>query len=192
MNNSSKIKEQLALITLLVFLAGIISTESYYSAFGVKYQFLSLPTHHLIYRGITLVITEPYIIVGYCLAVVWLNLNEVCPKQFVRTFGKWNGIVSFAIIATLICLTYHLGVAAGFKGAERDMADESSLLPKIMSIETSTGGKDSVNPYSGYRLLMLADSYIILFKPIPKELVKDAKPHVVRLRTEEAKVIKTE
>src|SRR5690242_5635927 len=41
---SSTIKDELILISFLVLFVGIISTETYYHVFGVRYQFLSLPT----------------------------------------------------------------------------------------------------------------------------------------------------
>jgi hypothetical protein len=78
---SGVIKDELYFISLLILFVGIISTESYYHTFGVKYQFLNLPVFHIIYRGLTANIANPVLLFSYLIAVGWLTLDSFAVKQ---------------------------------------------------------------------------------------------------------------
>src|SRR4051812_8536687 len=63
------IKDQLVILGSLVLAVGIISTHSYYAVFGIKYQMLDLPTFHMVYHGLLILIDAPYLLAPYFIAV---------------------------------------------------------------------------------------------------------------------------
>ena len=66
------LRDNLALLALLITLVGISSTEAYYAYFGLKYQFIDLSGSHIPYRGLTTVFLFPLLIVLYLVAIVIL------------------------------------------------------------------------------------------------------------------------
>ena len=66
------IKDELLTLSSLVLFAGIISTEAYYDSFSVRYRLLGLPSSHVVYRGLTILIDAPYLLVPYLLAAIRL------------------------------------------------------------------------------------------------------------------------
>jgi hypothetical protein len=55
----SVLKEQFAMIAILVVLIGTVYTDSYYAGFGLRYQSLNLPAAHILYRGFTAIVDMP-------------------------------------------------------------------------------------------------------------------------------------
>ena len=80
---ASALKEQLALITFVVLFAGMVSTETYYAAFGIRYQLLELSVAHLVSRGLTAVVDSPFLLIAYVAAILWLSAGApmVCHAQ---------------------------------------------------------------------------------------------------------------
>src|SRR5438477_9600817 len=92
------IKDQLILLSFLVLLAGIVSTETYYAVFGVKYQFLSLPSFHLIYRGLTSLFDAPLLLLTYAAAALWLVLDMYGAAKRWDRFLRYRGVASYGFL----------------------------------------------------------------------------------------------
>lgn len=155
------LKEQLALIGILVVLIGTIYTDSYYAAFGLRYQSLSLPASHVLYRGFTVLIGAPYVAIPYLLAVVWLALMSI--KSESTWIGRNQVWLTYLILTTILGLTYPLTVHAGLSAAAQDRG-MGSRLPKIKRMMSSHADAPACQP-DQCRLLLTDTDYIYVFAP---------------------------
>jgi hypothetical protein len=190
---SGIIKDQLILISFLVLLAGIVSTETYYAVFGVKYQFLSLPSFHLIYRGLTCLIDAPLLIITYAAAALWLVFDMYAAAKGWNRFLQYRGVASYVFLSILLLMTYVGARVAGRREAERDLVEQTCSLPKIVNLSTSQG--ETFGLARKYRLFMDGD-YIMVFKPIdPAEgdgqTLENTVPKMKRLKKEDLGTFET-
>lgn len=182
------IKDQLLLISSLIFFVGIVSTHTYYAVFGIKYQFLDLPTFHIIYHGLIILVDAPYLIIPYLLSIVWMvSDNYVNPNRW-SIFIKYRSFFTYVLIAILLGCTYPLAQIAGRKQAETDLFENTSTLPKIVYMELADGQKYTLG--NGYRLLIVDSTYNIIFKPLePGD--QSTLPNIKRITKGKVNVIET-
>lgn len=159
---TSALKEQLALITFVVLFAGVVSTETYYSAFGIRYQVLALSVPHLVSRGLTAVIDSPFLLLAYLTAIVWLSAGAAWIGRERPGLAGFIQLISYVLIFVVVAVSYYSAVAAGRHGAETDLAGATSRLPTVQSM-TSPEGKPL--PYEGFRLLTAGADTVAVFKP---------------------------
>lgn len=75
------LRDQLALISVLVLFAGIRFIEAYYWQFGIALSTIDFSVQYLIYRGLLAVFESPWIGVAYLGCVVWLAFaGSICLK----------------------------------------------------------------------------------------------------------------
>lgn len=182
------IKDEIILIGSLVFFVGIISTDTYYSKFGISYQFLDLPTFHIIYRGITMVLDAPCLVIPYILAVVWFVVDSFAAKKGHVGFIHYRGPTTYLVILILLAISYPLASRAGSKKAKADLYQATSMLPKIVYLELKTGEKFTLG--DGFRLLVIDSSYVVFFKPLEANATSTF-PNIKRFPKENANVIET-
>lgn len=161
---SEVIKAELAVIALLVFFIGILSTDAYYSAFSLKYQFLDLPPFHVIYRGLTVVPDVPYVILPYLVAAAWLGMDRHWIERYGERFLRFRTIASYGVIFILLAATYPLARHAGVKQATMDMYESTSTLPRIVWMKMEDGS--SIGIERRYRLLAVDSTFVVFFKPL--------------------------
>lgn len=172
---STKIRDELFLLGLLTSFIGIVSTESYYDTFGIAYQFLSIPTFHFIYRGITVILEAPYVLIPYLITVLWLWYDEHFGLTC-QSYLKWRGIVGYLLIAVLLIGTYLISRNAGSKIGQTNLRAATCKLTKIVSLKSKT---ESVSATDDYRLLIIDNNYITVFKPLARD-DKAAYPNIRR------------
>lgn len=161
---SGIIKDELFLIGFLVLSIGIVFTDAYYARFGVKYQLLSLPTFHIVYRGLTALIDAPYLMLPYLLTMTWLVLDLQAIKRGWSRFISVRVLASYIVLFGVLALSYPLGVRAGVKLAEQDLRNTTSTLPRIARMLTDK--EEFRLPTDNYRLLMIDADYVLIFKPL--------------------------
>lgn len=183
------IKEQLSLLSLLVFFVGIVSTETYYAAFNVKYQTLSLPVFHIIYRGLTAILHNWLILGVYVLAALWLALQDAIVASASQKHNILAAILPYLFVGFVVVANYCLARDAGNTAAREDMYESTCTLPRIISIKTR-GGDPPCDKYTDARLLISDGAYVVLFWPLKSEN-KESVPNIFRLGKEEADVIET-
>src|SRR5581483_643969 len=145
-----------------ILFVGIISTDAYYSAFGMKYQFLHLPPFHIIYRGMTVLLVYPYLFIPYSFTVLLLVIDFYAARKKWAKYFLFRSLQTYLLLFLLLALTYPLAVNAGWKGAKLDMR-EKSTLPRVITLNmknASFGGQDNL------RLLIADSDYVVVFQPI--------------------------
>jgi len=162
-NVAAALKEQIALLSLLVLFAGFVSTDTYYAGFGLRYQTLDLPVDHLMYRGVTALFHSGLLSATYVLVVAWLAAGAPLLAERGR-FSEINvRAISYAIVALSVAVAYEAGVVEGRKAAVQDRTDTTSQLPIVQSLQGSgiaSGG------YEGWRVLIASKDQIVLFQAV--------------------------
>jgi hypothetical protein len=186
----TNIRDQLYLLSLLVIFVGIVSTDTYYQAFNVKYQTLNLPASHILIRGMTAVFTNWYILLSYAVAALWLVFQKAIVLTVSKKLLVLAGILPYLFIGAVIAANFPLASFAGKTMANIDMHANSSL-PRIISISRkSCTTPNSDCTYSGARLLVYDGSYLIVFWPLEKDAAAEL-INIHRIAKEDANVIKT-
>ncbi len=182
------IKEQLVILGSLVLAVGIISTHSYYAVFGIKYQTLDLPTFHMVYHGLLILIDAPYLLAPYVIAVAWLCFDAYASQMNWSRFIRMRMPLTYVLILVLFAVTFPLARRAGTKQAQADLHEATSTLPKIVNMELAN--RTTYNLGDGYRLLEIDSTYTTVFKPLD---VNDTStlPNIKRFSKSQINVIET-
>lgn len=154
------LKEQLTLLSFLVLFVGIVSTETYYMGFGIRYQLLDLSLTHLIYRGLTSILVSPWLIVVYLLAIAWLAGGAEWFSGRQSRLALLVQPTSYVLIAALVTVAYFAAVGAGAKAATVDLSASFSNLPVVQEIMDKNG---KPLPYHGDRLLFAGKDTLVVF-----------------------------
>jgi len=160
---ASAIKDQLALISLLVLFAGFVSTDTYYAAFGLRFQLLDLSIEHLMYRGITALVTSWVLAPAYLIAVIWLAIGPNLIVQVDKSSAVAAQAITYGIVFAATVIAYFGGIMAGREAASEDILQSSSHLPVIQTIKNVQGG---VLPFAGDRLLMYGKDQVVVFRAV--------------------------
>lgn len=159
---ATALKEQLLLVSSLVLFAGIVTTDTYYAAFGVRYQFLDLASEHLIYRGVSALTDSVLLAVVYFLAIFWLAKGSVLMREHLGRWRDWVELITCLVLVVLTSTAYFAAISEGRLQAARDISEKTSSLPTIEAIK---GDKDATLPFVGFRVLLFGKDMIALFKP---------------------------
>jgi hypothetical protein len=163
---ASALKEQLALLSFLVLFAGIVATETYYTAFGVRYQILDLGLPHLIYRGVTAVLHSAVLGLAYAIAILWLAVGADYVAARGRYAARLAPLGTYAVIVGVVAASYFAAIESGRRSALQDQSAAASLLPTIRAIQSSTG---AALPFQGFRLLAAGKDTVLIFKPVSSD-----------------------
>lgn len=204
---SATLKDELLLIGFLVLFVGIISTDAYYAAFGVRYQFLNLPSFHIVYRGLTVLTSAPYLLLPYGLVVLFLWLGRNVYLFGVNSwFQHWRTLLSYAAILVMLAVTYPLARYAGRSAADLDLHEATTTLPEVVRLVTNQDKgqekeqdkgqekeqqiEDSLTNKTNYRLLLIDSDFAVVFEPI-KPGVTNFLPSIIRIAKGDIHVIET-
>lgn len=172
----ANLKEQLALIGTLVVFVGIVSTEAYYRQFGMRYQFMSLPASHIVYRGLTAVAFGPYIVIPYAIASLAFALDEHLLTVSWGRLSRLRTVVAHTFVILLVAITYPLAHHVGVREAERDLTLETSQLPRVISL--NYGDDPEITSADGYRVLFAGPDSIVVFVPSARHDAASVVPHM--------------
>jgi hypothetical protein len=186
---SGVIKDELFFISSLILFVGIISTETYYHYFGVKYQFLNLPIFHIIYRGLTAIIASPALLFPYLATVAWLILDGFAVRQSWSWFLRFQRPLAYLLMLLILLVTYPLARRSGRAEAQADLRKDTSSLSTILRLDAQ-GFTDKEILENEYRLLMVDSDYVIFFKPLARGATQSV-PVIHRLPKGEVHVLDT-
>ena len=180
------LKDQIALLALLVTLAGLASTEAYYARFNLQYQFLGLPASHIVYRGISIVRSGFYVCLPYLLASGWLMV--VASRTALLHSERIQLTLTYLIVLVVTITTYALAWLAGAQQADRDRVEGTCTLPKVMA-EVMKDLPD-IDAGQKYRLLLMDNDTIVIFKPLASP-GSDRSPLIKRVSKDAVRTIET-
>jgi hypothetical protein len=160
------LKENLSVLSLMVVLIGTSSTESYYGYFGLKYQLLSIPAAHILFRGLTAVWGLPLLALLYVLALAIVATQS----RLALLLGGLDRLrwANHAAIAIFVMLAWVGGEYAGHSAALTDMKADASSLPLISKIDLKEAASEQgpSSPSEGYRLLLQTSEGLRMFKAV--------------------------
>jgi hypothetical protein len=156
------LKDQIALLALLVTLAGLASTEGYYTRFNIQYQFLAIPASHIVYRGLSIVRSGFYVCLPYLAASGWLLI--IAGRATALRSLRFQLTLTYAVVLVVTIATYALAWLAGWQQAGRDRVESTCTLPKV--IAASMKDMQDIDAGQKYRLLLVDNDYIVILKPI--------------------------
>ena len=168
---ASILKEQFAILAMLVILIGTVYTDAYYSGFGLRYQSLGLPASHIIYRGFTVLLDAPYVCLPYLVAAIWLASDRSDGSAWMARNRIW---ISYSLLMLVLVASYLLAVLAGQREAMRDLGLKTRL-PQIIRLLPRAAEDPCAS--NNCRLLLIDSDYIYLFSPQPRPDI----PHIKRL-----------
>ncbi|NYH24232.1 hypothetical protein [Paraburkholderia bryophila] len=159
---ATALKEQLLLVSSLVLFAGIVTTDTYYSAFGLRYQFLDIAPEHLLYRGVRALTDSIALAIAYFVAIFWLAGGASASKRLLGRWQDWVELITYLVLVGLATTAYFAAIGEGRLQAERDISIATTTLPTVEEIK---GEKDVELPFVGYRVLLAGKDMIAMFKP---------------------------
>lgn len=175
---AAAIRDELLLLGSLVVLVGIASLEAYYSAFGLRYQFIGMPSSHILYRGLTILLDAPLLLVPYTIAATWILIDRYAATD--SWVMRARAPMTYVLIVVLLLGTYPLARMAGLDQARQDMVEATTSLPRVLSILLENG--ESFEPERGeYRLLLVSADELVVFLPEERR-VRDAVPNVIHIK----------
>jgi hypothetical protein len=157
------LSENLALLALLVLLAGISSTESYYAYFGLSYQLLDLPSDHIAYRGLTAVFESFWITAIYIAAIAAVSCQFLL-RLFLgrsRRVQWFNYLLVVLFSFTAWWAGRHVGQVAA-----REDATVGSRLPLVSRITLKGASSDKITAVDQFRLLLQSRDGAYIFRPV--------------------------
>ena len=160
---ASAVKDEMVLLGLLVMFVGMSSTEAYYSVFGLRYQYLAFSPWQLLYRGLTALLDAPSLLVPYLVAVVWMCWHREEGKRKKRDRGMWSNFASYLMVLLLLVTSYPLARWQGRRLAARDIDENTTTLPHVISMITE---RDERTAEDGYLLLLADSDYFFVFTPL--------------------------
>lgn len=152
------VKADFLLVGAFLIFLGLISTDAYYRAFGLRFQFLTYPWNLIIFRGLLTVVRFPWL---------WLFLLVMITAfQFDRSLSRnptlnhtWRIGAGYLCIAIVVACLPQFGTYLGAREAATDMEWGTTTLPRITKVVSSDGQQEDC-PHC---LLLLMDSSEVVY-----------------------------
>ena len=154
---SERVAAHLSVLAAYVVFTGLVTTEAYYSVFGIRYQTLQFSATHILYRGLTIIAGDPWLAVPLTLSIWWVFAGDADSSGVSNGAGRTLTLALAALL--LVGVTYRIAQSAGVAAGQRDAQDATSSLPRI---ETVSGGM----AHPGDAILWFDDHEMIAFTPI--------------------------
>lgn len=169
------IRDQMVFTGVFFAIFGWINTDAYYSAFGMKYQFLGLGYDHILYRGFTLLYFEWKFALVFVLIVVSIFVSRSQARFALGRFHLSGEAVSYALLAASLMAGSWLAYGVGLTSAVSDMYEDTTSLRKVTFFHSDNpskqefwvglrGGEDADRP-SALLVLARSSSEIAVFVP---------------------------
>jgi hypothetical protein len=170
---SALVRDHLVVLSLFVLFCGIVATEAYYAAFGIRYQTLGVAVEHLVYRGITTVARSPVLLLLLFAATVWLATIDLLEGRR-RNHRRFRLIASYGLVFLLIVGGGWASRRSGIEDARLDMTTSTTRLVRLECL--TSGPSDPKIDLEDHRLIIAGDDY--LFSILPQDDVATSVPTV--------------
>jgi len=141
---------------MLVVSFGLISTDSYYTEFGLRYQDIGIPYDHLVYRGFWLPLKQPYFLLIYAIVIVataYANASFAL-RLYLLTMNRTAIFYTSCAICMVIgsVMAYDTGVEI----AVDDVYAKTTTLRQLTRFHSSNADKDAfVNDFMREKAIIL-------------------------------------
>jgi hypothetical protein len=177
MDTVSIFRQQLLYLSILIVTFGIVSTDSYYHSFGLRYQEIGLPYDHLVYRGFLLPLKQPYFLALYAIvifSVFYANANFILRFWFI----KMNRIVTFYVLSLLaVLIGFLMAYNTGISIAMSDVYPTTTGLRQLRTFHAADAYK---NTFVGE--LLGEKAAILIVRRTSNELILVREPLIQSVR----------
>lgn len=157
------LKAYLAALATLVTLAGLVSTEAYYQAFGLRYQALGLGAQHFVLRGLTAVFESLWMLIVYLAAVTVLVGDGFIGARF-KSYKQLKPVLAAVVMLAFLWAGYFVARESGEKQALQDMVAATSKLPRLLEFQVDPSACGIRCDFEGYRLLLTDSDAVYVLK----------------------------
>jgi hypothetical protein len=159
-----KLKDELFLITFFIICSGLVYTDSYYQQFGIKYQFLNLSLMDIIYRGLTLILHSPAILIPYFFAMLAMIVEIICTRKAIKFLLDFKLPLAYLFLFANLLIIYPIADHAGRQQALKDMNAKTTGLPKIIYMDAVEGEVKIQYPLQQFALFSNNTDLILYFE----------------------------
>src|SRR3981081_647268 len=107
------IRDQVIFVASFFSIFGLIMTDSYYTVFGIKYQFLQLTATHIIYRGFTLIYFDVVFTVVFLVLLLGVAISQFKFQLRIGTRRLSGQIIVYAVLAAAVISGGYLAFLVG-------------------------------------------------------------------------------
>lgn len=173
-------KADFLLVGAFLLFFGLISTDAYYRAFGLRFQFLTYPWNLIIFRGLLTVVRYPWLWVLLLVMIVLFQVDRGLSRSSTFRHHTWRIVVGYIFAALIVASLPALGTHVGADEAAKDMGWSTTTLPRITQLVGSDGQKENCPQC----LLLLMDSSEIVYFGALEKGEKDVLPQTkIRARS---------
>ena len=181
----SNIKEELALITLVILATGLIFVDAYYQTYGLRVDSFSGNSLMLVYKGLLMTINYPIIFLPYAITIAIPSIDIYLAKT--KWWLKFKRPIAYTILFFILYFAYCLATNLGVRRGRQDMVLNTTHLSKIQVLETKS---DTTQAPEQILLLLATDNdFIYVFEPTPN--LENQIPVIQRISKGEVLSVKT-
>lgn len=184
------VKDELFFISFIILCAGLVFTDSYYQRFGFRYQLLDLSAMHIIYKGLTMIINSPLMLIPYSLTVGLILFEILAIRKGFKFFLMMRTPITYLFLVVNFLIIFPLSINAGAHQAMIDMRYSSSGLPKIKTLNSKVLVIDSLKKNDKYLLFMIDGDFVTVFTAL-NENEKKGYPIIKRIPKSEIELLET-
>jgi hypothetical protein len=158
------VKADFLLVGAFLLFLGLISTDAYYRAFGLRFQFLTYPWNLIIFRGLLTVVRYPWLWLLLLVIVVLFQVDRGLSRNTTFSHHSWRIAVGYILTVIVAASLPALGTYIGADEATKDMQWTATTLPKI----TRIAGDDGQQECPQCLLLLMDSSQVVYFGALNK------------------------
>jgi hypothetical protein len=117
---------------------GIIMVDSYYSSFGVKYQFLGLNPVNILYIGFSLIYFNALFIGIFLCVLTGCFVGSLDSIVKIGRYRIHSRVFSYVILGLAILIGGYMSFVTGADTAARDMYLETTSLRQLIDFHSSS------------------------------------------------------
>jgi hypothetical protein len=170
-NYLKTIRDQVLFVAGFFSVFGLLTTDSYYNYFGIKYQFLNLGTAHILYRGFTLIYFNIMFVTIFLIILMGVLLSRFRFKIAIGRKLVEGEYAIYAFLGVAMAAGCYISFTTGIETAARDMYLESTTLRQLTKFYSRDSDKlGFVTKMIGEGVVLLlraSGDQIVIFHPIP-------------------------
>ncbi len=166
------IRDQMIFVATFFAVFGLITTDAYYSQFGIKYQFLGLDYSHIIYRGFTLLYADKLFLVIFSSIITAVFVHRISFSIQATQLVIGGEALSYGLLIAALVGGSYFAFAVGARSAVDDMYVSTTTLQALTHFYSNSKDKsDLVNKLIGTWPPRTKESLLLLLHSSSNEIV---------------------